>query len=308
MKLFLTLTACLALIGCSRTGPSNTRVDPAFATLLPADTVLLTGIRVEALRTTPLYKKHAALIDKKLDDLSKRSGIDARQNLWELLVTSNGKDTIVFARGKFAEMGLEPKLEAQGAKRSAHRGYTMLGDDRAMLAFLSPTTAAAGPPAALKTMLDNKDRPKGGNVPALLEMSRQIPAGNHIWFAGLGGVRAPGIPPSSNLDNLNRMSQSVRTFQGGVELTEAATVKLEALCNSEKDAKEIHDALRGLLGIGRLTSPREMLPLFDAVQVSLDASRVRAEAAFQPAVIDQLIKLLAGSRSSISSPESRPRD
>jgi hypothetical protein len=46
-------------------------------------------------------------------------------------------------------------------------------------------------------------------------------------------------------------------------------------------ARQIHDALRGLIGIGRLSTPdnqRELLRFFDAIQVSQEDRTVRVRA------------------------------
>ncbi len=299
-------------VGCSRKASPNVRVDPALATLLPSDTLVLIGVRAEALRETPVYKKYGAQIEAQMGELAKGTGVDPRRDLWELLAAMDGKDAIVFARGKFSDMGLEPKLEAQGAKRFAHRGYTLMGTDERSVAFINPTTIAAGRTAGLRSMLDSKDQPKGGNVPALIEKARQIPAGSQIWIAGIGGgVRTLLVPPSSNLDNLNRMVQSVSDFRGGIELNTGAKAYLEAVCVSEAAAKQIHDGLRAIIGMGRLMTPdggREMLRVYDAIKVSWDRNTVRVNGDFPEDVLDTLVSLTEGKKPSTSSPESRRPD
>jgi hypothetical protein len=99
-KLLLT-AALLALAACKRTTP-GALVDPALSTLIPADTTMLVGVRVEDLQKTPIYKKYLA--DRPvaaLDDFAKQFGIDPRKDIWEVLFISTGKDSLVLARGRF---------------------------------------------------------------------------------------------------------------------------------------------------------------------------------------------------------------
>jgi hypothetical protein len=95
------VVTCLlvALAGCRPKPAPIVLVDPALAILVPPDAVLLAGVRMKQLR---------------------ESGIDPRKDVWELLITSDGKDTVVMARGKFSELGMEPKLEREGVRRFAY--------------------------------------------------------------------------------------------------------------------------------------------------------------------------------------------
>ena len=300
-----------ALAGCSRTPSASIRVDPALATLIPSDTVMLAGVRVEPLRESAVYKKYANQIDAQLDDLAKRSGIDARKDLWELMVASNGKDGLLFARGKFSDMGLEPKLEAEGAKRSSHRGYTIIGTEETAVAFINPTTAVVGRPAMLRSMLDTKDQPKGGNVPVLLERAQRISSANEAWFAGIGGVRTIPVPPSSNLDNLNRMIQSVQSFHGGADLNSGVKLAVEATCSTPEDAQRINGAVKGIIGMGRLSTGEEqkgMLRLYDAIEVSSEQNTVRVNAELTEEMLDTVMRLVERGRGSTSSPGSPHQD
>ena len=87
------MIAVLLLGGCSRK-PAETSVfiDPQFAALVPPDTTLLVGLRVEHLVKTPLYQKYLSggkirIIDR----FARGTGINAEKSLWNLLLVSNGK-------------------------------------------------------------------------------------------------------------------------------------------------------------------------------------------------------------------------
>src|SRR4029079_10482943 len=120
----------LALTGCVKT-PPGPRIDPALASLIPPDTILLAGARLEALEKTPIYLNHLAKRAMPLiDDFPKQIGLDVRrQDLWELLLISDGKQSVVLGHGKFANEA-EPRIDRPGATRFGYKGYNLVGDER----------------------------------------------------------------------------------------------------------------------------------------------------------------------------------
>ena len=122
------LCAFLMLAACARKTPVGPKIDPALATLIPDDTTLLVGTRLEALERTPVYQKYLA--DRKfsqVDEFAAQTGLDPKKDLWELLFVSDGKNNVLLGRGKFANE-MEPRLEKQGAKRFGYKGYNLIGD------------------------------------------------------------------------------------------------------------------------------------------------------------------------------------
>jgi hypothetical protein len=201
-------------------------VDPALAALVPSDTVSLTGVKLEALRGTPLYPKWIA---PELARLSKQSGVDLQKDVSELLAISNGKDTAIFAKGKSSVFRVDSK--------------------------------------------EPLPRVKGGIPAALLAKMRNIPPQNQIWAASIGPsdalVRA--LPDRGNLANLKNVVAGLESWTVGLDLRNG--LKLEANCiyRTEADTKRVHDGLRGLLALGRMSAPKnspELLRVFDGIEIS----------------------------------------
>src|SRR3977135_2846669 len=92
----LAFTLALAVTSCVKTPPGPT-IDPALSSLIPPDTILLAGARLEAFARTPIYQKHLANRAMPLiDDFPKQIGLEVRrQDLWELLLISDGKQSVV---------------------------------------------------------------------------------------------------------------------------------------------------------------------------------------------------------------------
>ena len=103
--LALVLSACAA-----KPAPApGVKVDPALATLVPADTVLLVGARVEALQ-----KYLADVRFQPLEDFAKQAGVDPRKDLLELLYVSNGRKGVLLGRGKSGVVGETAAVKSHG--------------------------------------------------------------------------------------------------------------------------------------------------------------------------------------------------
>src|SRR5215212_2528782 len=99
-------------------------VDAALLTQVPGDTIALGAMRVKALRQTAAWKRllEQPGVNAQLDKLAAETSFDARKDLWEILWSTNGKETLVYARGEFAPMGLEPRIEREGVQRMNYKG------------------------------------------------------------------------------------------------------------------------------------------------------------------------------------------
>ncbi len=98
----------VSLSGCGLRKPTSIQIDPALARLVPSDTVALAGVKVDAVRSTPLYRK---FIEGKL------SLPEMSNDVSEVLVASNGKDVLVFAKTKSGVV----QLDEHGRKSEPRR-------------------------------------------------------------------------------------------------------------------------------------------------------------------------------------------
>ena len=81
---------------------------------------MLSGIRMEAVRATPLYRKMLAQKAlPQLDDFARQTGFDPRRDVRELLIASNGNDVLMAARGTFnlrAIRGRPPRARTKATR------------------------------------------------------------------------------------------------------------------------------------------------------------------------------------------------
>ena len=274
-KLLITFVAVLALAGCKKTGP-GALVDPALSTLVPADTTLLVGIRVEDLMKTPIYQKYLANRPiGPVDDFTRQTGLDVRKDLWEVLFISNGKENVVLGRGKFSNEA-EPRLDRPGAKRSNYRGFTMVGDDKTSVLLMGPTLAGVGDTAGLKRIIDTRDQTNG--PPAILvERMKDIPHEAGIWSVFTGAPIALPANPTANMGNIIKVLDSLESGSLYLDLRSGISGKITGITPADKNGKELYDTLRGVLGIIRMMGAKDdasLQRLLDGLRITQDGRTV----------------------------------
>src|SRR5438132_8560864 len=148
----------VALAGCSLKPPeTSVFIDPQFAALVPPDTTLLVGLRVEHLVKTPIYQK--SLSGGKIqiiDRLARGTGINPEKSLWNIMLVSNGKQSFVLGRGKFADELMAPDFSKKGVRRFGYQGLTMFGDEEQALVLINSSTIAMGETSMLRALVDQR--------------------------------------------------------------------------------------------------------------------------------------------------------
>lgn len=276
------------------TTSSAVRVDPALTTLIPANTSVLVGAKLDKLRETQVYQKHFAQMSfPRLDDFARQTGLDPRKDVWEILFASDGKQSgVLMARGKFPTSELEPKLEQQGATRTRYKGYSLFGDERNAAFFMNSSTALAGSTERLKTIIDNRDR-AGAGIPATLEPQvNAVPAAAQFWAVFTGsGINLP-FANDSNLGNLNQIVRSIENGRFSADLRNGFEFQANGNCTTDSDARKIHDLLKGVVGIGRLSTPEnqpEMLKVYDAIEIKQEGRAVNVAATAPQQIVDKFL-------------------
>jgi hypothetical protein len=297
----LLLLVCVVLSACRPKPSATVVIDPALITLIPADTILLAGVRMEPIKSTEIYKRYVASQKlPMLDEFTRKTGLDPRKDLWEFLVAANGKDMLVMARGHFSEMGLEPRLAIEGAQRFSYKGFEMLGDEASSaVVFINSSTAVAGPTAALRHLVDARTRPDSGAPRWLLDRVNAVPSSNQIWVVGsVAGQLEKMVPkPSAQTMNFGQFLDSLKLLTAQIDLQNGIDIHAEGLCENEAGAKRLNDAMRGILGLGRISTPQsnpEMLRVYDGVKVLLKEKAVLVDVNWPLSLVDELTKLMPG--------------
>jgi hypothetical protein len=264
----------LAACGCARR-PASVRIDPALATLVPSDTVLLAGVRLEALRATPAYRKlgsPAALLGETGLDLDK---------VWEILAVSNGRRTAILGRGKFSDSGLEPRLDIPGATRTTYKGYPFTANESLAVAFMNPSTAVAGRPEAVRAILDDRGR-SNGPPPGLERQIERIGPQNQIWAVGAGSAElAQAAPHAGNLANLGTALRLMESFRIAAEVGTGVRLTSTAQCHNQDDAQSLAGALRFFAMLAGVKTA-------GGIHIEATGTEVGIDASIPPETLDKL--------------------
>jgi len=286
--------AVLLLAGCSRK-PAETSVfiEPQFAALVPPDTTLLVGLRVENLVKTPLYQKYLSggkipIIDK----FARGTGINPEKSLWNLLLVSNGRDSFVLGRGKFADELMAPDFSKKGVARFGYKGLTLFGDEQQAMLMVNSSTIAMGDTPTLRTLVDQRTSFRG--LPERLSaLTKEVPRQTQFWGVFAGGT--VNVPLTGNLENVTKVLGMLSEGTFYFDFTNGVNGTMTGIAATAKDAQQTHDGLVGFLGIGRMMAPKnqpELERALDGIQVAQDGQRVSVKITESDELAGTLIGLL----------------
>ena len=281
-----------ALMACNSAETGRTGIDATLVALVPPDSTMLSGVRMEAVRATPLYRKMLAQEAlPKLDDFARQTGFDPRRDVRELLIASNGTDVLMAARGAFNLRAIE------GSTKSSYKGYTVYASESRAVGLIDSSTAVAGPLPAVRAALDRYKAGDRARPTELLARARQIPPENQVWSVsnGFENLLTMAIPQQGNAANVGRILGSLENTTAAADFRTGVNGYINGLCRSDQDAKNLGDAARGLVGLGRLSVPEnqpELLKLWDGIKVDQEQRTVKITVAIPQDLVDKLIDLL----------------
>lgn len=283
------LPFCLLTTGCGWAQTGASRVDPVLATLVPSDTIMLAGIRMDVVRTTPLYQKMVSQQRlQELNDFAAKTNFDPRKDVSDMLIASNGSEVVVLARGTFKI------VNPPGTRKSSYKNWTLYGKADGAYAVLDQTTAVAGTEAAVRKAIDQKQSGKPG-VPWLVDHARAITLPGQIWAVTNGwGTLPEMIPVDGNLANLRRFLRAIESSTTVADLRSGLVAAINGNCKTEQDARTLSDAARGMVGLGRLSVPEkqpELLRVFDGIKVDQKQKAIQVNIQIPQNLLDQLLKM-----------------
>lgn len=294
---FLVIVLIAALLGaCTKPGATGVSIDSAFRPLIPSDTKALGAADIDKLKASAFYQRHQKELNVPLlDAMSERIGLDPRRDISTLLVAWNGKNAVAMARGGFNLGALQSKLPSLGARPTRYKNYTLFGEGRDALTFFKHGVLAAGPVEALRSEIDLQNNGDGG-VPAELQARlAAVPKTDQIWAATMGGVTLQ-VPASTDLQSaLSNIIDYIGSADLGLAFDSGAHLTADIVCVSNEGAQRVRDALRGGIGLARLTTrddESDLLKVYDAIQVTQDQQSVHIRADISGELADKLLAYL----------------
>jgi hypothetical protein len=227
---------------------------------LPADTKVVIGIRVSAIRESALFKDagtDAQNLGAEWMKLVAITGFDPLHDIDEVLIFSSADSekaaALMAVRGRF-------NLERMGAGAKRYKGIALVGEGaggKSVLALLDATTAVAGEPAAVRAAIDRRGH--GAPLDAKLAARVQALAGRFdIWGTG---ERPEGfVAPTGKREDLD----SIDRFEFGVRVSNGLALAAEIHARSPKDAEKLAASVAMLQAM--MSAQQPAAPKFD-VQV-----------------------------------------
>jgi hypothetical protein len=251
---FTSVLALAALGVCCHSGPPPA-IDPTAAASVPPGAVIVAGINLGRLRSSPLHQQLPPAALALLEPLRTADS---------LLFASSGSDYIAISRGSF---------------RQAPAGATLL----------EPGLAAAGSPGWLRAATA-RQRSAATGPNALLERAEPLAKASAIWMVVAGSAT---LPVSGNAQNLNSLLHTTQYATLSVQLANSVTLAATGECGTPGAARHLEETLRAFVSLGSAGSAHQpaVASLLRRIQVSREDSVVRLNLQAQPADLDLLFKL-----------------
>lgn len=296
MRHFLpAIVAALAMAAaCTKPGATGVSVDSAFRSFIPPDTKALASADLDRFKQSGFYQRHRDQLNiPLLDAMSERTGLDPRRDISNLLIVWNGREPAILARGHFSAKTLEPRFASLGMQRVRYKNYTLFGDNGNALAFGKHDVAVAGRSAAVRSELDVAASRAGGVPDDLLPLLAMIPKADQFWIVNQGQLPTAEMHLSPDIDSaLSNIIDYIGATTIGLGFDAGTHVAAQFICVSDEGAKRVRDALRGGIGLARLTTrdnELDMLRLWDSIQVSQDQQTIRVNADLSASLTDKLL-------------------
>ncbi len=298
MRLFICSLALVAtLCSCQRGGVIGVEVDPKLKGYIPPKTEALVGFNLEKVKQSEFYKRHEAQLDfSQLNQFSQRIGMDPRRDLSSFLVAWDGADTFAMGRGAFDSPQLEKRLRAANESSEKYGKVTLYGDGRNDIALLPKGIVVAGSPVLLKKALD-ENATGGGGVPEGLQLQlARINAGAQVWSITSGVISLDKLSlRSDTASNLSNISDYISATAVGITLGSGMALDAHLTCISEEGSQRVNDALRGVIGLARLSTPDaqlDQLKIWDSIHVEKQGKEVHVTSELTPELADKMLKLI----------------
>ena len=245
----LAIALTLAMAGCLKPPPRRVFIDPGLAPLIPPDTTVLAGVRVDLLAKHPGFQIVAK--QRAVQRFVDITGIDPEKSLWQVLFVSHGSGGLLLGRGKFANELMAPDVKRYGnpGGRFDYKGLSMVGSEQDAMLFFNSSTTAIGPAAELRALVDA--RPLMHDVPErFAPLLEEIPLEAEVWGAYAGGPVDLDLP--GNLVNLRKVFGLLQSGEFYASVDTQLRVTGMGTSPTGERAQELHDALQGLLAIAQI--------------------------------------------------------
>ena len=279
------------------------RVDNVLLKMVPPGTTSLVGARMDVLKTTDFYRKMVAAQKlPQIDKFAEESGFDPRRDVRELVYAEAPEGSVLLARGNFR---VNNELLKNG-KTTRHGRYQIVGQGTSGVCILDPTLAAAGEIPAIEAALDEWTSGQHTAAQPLLAHLKTVDERSQLWgfSQGAAGFLANNIPNTNSGIDFSKIFRGLDDTWFQADFSMGLRAEVHGTTATEKDALNLKDAVKGLVGLGRLYTPDqqpELIKLWDGILVEQINRSIVIRADIAQDLIERLIQML----SSVARPSTR---
>lgn len=276
------------------------RVDNVLIRMVPPGATSLIGAHMDPIKASEIYRRLVEMQKlPQVDAFAQESGFDPRRDVRELLWATAPVGSVLLARGTFHVN--EALLRKNGAKTLRHGEYVIWAqdttDDASGFCILDSTLAVAGGLPAVKAALDEWKSGSHTAAQPLMARLKMADEQSSIWGVSTGAASFL----ADNIPNLGSGIDFARIFRGldntwfEADVTRGLKTEIHGTTARDQDALSLRDAVRGLIGMGRLSVPndhQELLRLWDGITVEQTGRTIILQADIPADLIDKLVDLL----------------
>jgi len=298
-KVIIILAAVtLALLFCLSAGASSLQVS-----IVPSDAVWMLHLDIEKYASSQLYKllsdkEDTAGINQKAGAFFEKFQIEPFKDLKGITIYGRGKgdeDAVVAISGNFDKPHLLGLVKAEtGAKEFPYGKYTIYNWDNSDFGVFATDSLIllAEQEGSLKSALDALDG-KIGNIassPLMAQIKKESADAMVVGAAADISTLAGEHEKSALLGKIRAASCSI------AEKGEVFNLKIDIGAESAQIAKELEQAIRGLIAFGnlQLAETTEVRTLLQGIDIALDGEKIRIALSYPIAKLSEMLKGLKG--------------
>jgi hypothetical protein len=295
MKSGLIPGALLVLIAfTAAVAAAQPRVDNVLERMVPPGSTSLVGGHMDQIKQTEIYKKLLSSQNLgQIDQFASDTGFDPRRDVRDLLFASTPKGSVMVARGTFH---LNPAL-LKNMHKTKHRQYDIWGLGDNGFCILDSTLAAAGDLPTLEAAIDEWTSGAHTAAQSLLARVTSVSPQSQLWGVSVGsGNFLADHPPGANSGlDLSTVFRNLQNYWFQAEFNAGLRADVHGTTATEKEAINLRDVVRGLVGLGRLNVPEnqsQLLRVWDGITIDQQGRSVTVHADIPQDLIDKMVQLL----------------
>jgi hypothetical protein len=302
---FSLFLACLSLaVGVAHGAP---RIDNVLIRMVPPGPTSLVGAHMDQLTASELYQKLIAQQKlPQLDQFARDTGFDPRHDVREILMVNGPQGSVLLARGNF-NLKADPIADMKVIRHGQYNIRTLpasltttsAGTTTSGFCILDSSLAAAGEVPAVEAALDEWTQHgahKGAD--ALLASVTAVSDQAALWgvSTGFASFLASNLPGAGNGLDFSAIFRGIESSWFSASVGTGLQAAIHCTTASEKDAMNLRDAAKGLIGFGRLSVPQnkpDLLRFWDGLTVDQSGRAFALNADIPGDLIDQMVQFLS---------------